>query len=598
MAAANTLVATEARPLGRIAAMDGDASLRVAARRLARYLQPQRKVMLLSVLAYFGAASLEPLVPAMFALLVDRGFQPQNGLPVWTVPAAVVALFGVRGALAFAGNYGFAVAGSHAVLALRSDLIDSVMRADASLFASLSPGVAAARVINDPQNATTSLMGAATSLLRDGITLLALLAYLCYLNWQLTLVSLVTVPLLAFVVRRVQRRVIESGGRSYESQVRLTGIVDDIARAWRVVRSFGAGEFEKRRFGEEAQRLRRQTLKSVTAGALMTPLTQLVASLGVALIITLALIDARNGGATAGQFVAFLTAMLMTIAPLRRLTDVSQPIVGGLILARACFALIDTPAEPDPGEAELERSQGDLRFEATSVAYAGTDRPALLGIDLRIPAGHTVALVGASGSGKTTLVSTLLGFVAPQSGRVLLDGIDVQSLRKSALRSHFAVVSQDIVLFDGPIADNVAYARPLDPQRIEACLRAADLWDFVQGLPEGAQTLVGINGGRLSGGQRQRLAIARALYKEASVWVFDEATSALDSESEQLVHRSIERWRGERTLVLIAHRLSTVRHADCVHVLSQGRVIESGPHDALMARNGAYAAMVRAQAMD
>jgi ATP-binding cassette, subfamily B, bacterial MsbA len=231
------------------------------------------------------------------------------------------------------------------------------------------------------------------------------------------------------------------------------------------------------------------------------------------------------------------------------------------------------------------------------VRYPDSAAAALDHLSLHLPAGQTVALVGPSGAGKSTIVNTLLGFVAPAAGRVLIDGIDLQSLRKSALRRQFAVVSQDIVLFDGSIEDNVAYARPKDPQRVRECLEAADLWGFVQSLPEGAATPVGTNGNRLSGGQRQRLAIARALYKEASVWIFDEATSSLDSESEHLVHRSIERWRGRKTLLLVAHRLSTVRHADRIVVLAGGRVVEQGRHDELMARGGLYAGMVATQAL-
>ena len=342
------------------------------------------------------------------------------------------------------------------------------------------------------------------------------------------------------------------------------------------------------------------TLKNVAAGASMTPLTQVVASIGVALILTLALIEANQGRATVGEFVGFITAMLMTISPMRHLTDVSQPIINGLVGARACFALMDTPPEPDHGRRELDpaQCQGDIRFERVRLTYPGSEQPALRDLELEIPAGRTVALVGPSGSGKTTVISSMLGFVAPSEGRVTLDGIDIQEIRKSSLRRQFAVVSQDIVLFDGPIADNVAYAQPKDPARIEACLKAANLWDFVQSLPEGLDTTIGANGSRLSGGQRQRLAIARALYKNARIWVFDEATSALDTESERVVQQSIERWHGEKTLVLIAHRLSTVRNADRIYVLSDGRVVESGNHQQLMDRGGLYAGMVQAQAME
>lgn len=600
MGAASISAVRDPRPAGAgVVAGGADMPLKAAAWRLARYARPQRAPLVLAVLLFFGSGAIDPLLPALFHRMLDSGFGTKGaaGFPIWLAPVAIIGLFAVRGGLNFCASYLFARATSQAVLALRRDVIGSVMRADAALYAQISPGVAASRVINDPVNATSSIAGAITTLLRDGTTLIALLAYLMYLDWRLTLISLVIVPLLAVVVRKVQKRILAVSGRSYESQVRLTGIVDDIVRAWRVVRTFDAAEFEQQRFGAEAERLRRATLKVSASGASMTPLTQLVTSLGVALIVTLALVDAANGGATVGSFVAFVTALLMTISPLRHLADLSQPIVGGLVTARACFALIDTPPEPDTGETELERTRGHLRFEQVSVSYPGSERPALHDITLDIPAGATVALVGPSGAGKSTVVAALLGFVRAGSGHVRIDGVDLPTVRKASLRRQFAVVSQDIVLFDGSIEDNVVYALPRDAERARECLQAADLWSFVETLPEGVRTPVGINGSRLSGGQRQRLAIARALYKDASVWIFDEATSALDSDSERAVHESIDRLRGQRTLILIAHRLSTVRRADRIVVLDQGRIVESGPHAELLRADGVYARMVRTQSM-
>jgi subfamily B ATP-binding cassette protein MsbA len=373
-----------------------------------------------------------------------------------------------------------------------------------------------------------------------------------------------------------------------------------VTRAWRVVRTFDAGEFEKNRFHSEALRFRRTQVKNIAASASMTPLTQIVASLGVAVIMALALVEANNGQATVGDFVAFITAMLLTISPMRHLTDVTQPIISGLIGARACFDLIDTPPEPDHGTQDLDGKAvgGDLVFDNVTIQYPGTDAKALNGINLNIPKGKTIALVGPSGSGKTTAISTLLGFVAPTSGRVTLGGIDIQDIHKAALRKQFAVVSQDIVLFDGSIADNVAYVKPKDNQRIENCLRAANLWEFIERQPEGIHASIGTNGNKLSGGQRQRLAIARALYKEAGIWVFDEATSALDSESERVVQQSIDQWHGEKTLILIAHRLSTIRNADTIFVLVDGNVFEHGSHHDLIAKNGIYAKMIQTQTMD
>lgn len=570
--------------------------LRQAALRIGAYSRAHRGRVALAIGLFLASSAIDPLVPAFFKWLIDNGFNTRaEGVPLLLVPVVIIGLFTVRGLLAFIGTYLFARSSADIVLRLRTDAVQAVMAADASLYQHMSPGVAAARVISDPQNAVNALADALTTLLRDGATLVALLGYLFYLNWSLTLISLVTIPLLGLVVRRVQRRVLEVSGRSYESQVRLIGIVDDVARAWRVVRTFDAGNFERQRFSDEATHLSRNVLKSVVVGASMTPLSQVVASTGVALIVTLALMNAQHGQATVGDFVAFVTTLLMTISPMRHLTDVTQPIVGGLVQARACFDLIDTPAEPDDGTTHLDTVRGDLRFEGVTIVHPGADQPALDRIDLRMPAGKTIALVGPSGAGKSTVLSALLAFVAPSAGRISLDGIEIGEISKASLRRQFAVVSQDIVLFDGSIEDNVVYAQARDPAKVEACLRAADLWTFVAELPIGTATRIGSNGARLSGGQRQRLAIARALYKEARVWVFDEATSALDSASEHLVHRSIERWRGSRTLILVAHRLSTVRHADLIYVLADGRVAESGSHDELVGSGGLYAGMVRSQ---
>jgi ATP-binding cassette, subfamily B, bacterial MsbA len=608
MDAANTLPDAEAAESGTtvrpesapraVVATGAQMPLSAAARRLGRYARPYAGALALGIVLFLAGGALDPLLPLLFQQLIDSGFGTRGAawFPLWAAPVAIVVLFGVRGLITFTATVVFARATSKIVLALRKDLTAALLRADAPLYAQISPGVAANRVIHDPHNAATSVAGAMTTLLRDGATLIGLLAYLFWLDWRLAFISLTIVPILAFVVQRVQRRILAVSGRSYESMVRLTGIVDDIARAWRVVRSFDAGKFEAARFEREAEHLRRATLKVATAGASMTPLTQLIASVGVAVIVGLALTSAAQGGVTVGGFVAFITALLMTISPLKHLSDLSQPIIGGLVVARACFALIDSPPERDSGDLDIPgRASGELTLEDVTVRYPASEAKALDGVTLHVPAGSTVALVGASGAGKSTLVNTLLGFVAPEQGRLQLDGHPLARVRKASLRQQFAVVSQDTVLFDTTIADNVAYALPRDDTRVWACLEAANLADFVHSLPQGMHTIVGVDASRLSGGQRQRLAIARALYKDAPVWILDEATSALDGDSEREVHAALDRWRGQRTLLLVAHRLSTVRRADNIVVFDHGRVVEQGSHDALVARGGRYAAMAALQ---
>jgi subfamily B ATP-binding cassette protein MsbA len=566
--------------------------------RLWRFVHPHRRGLALAVLAFVLASATEPLVPALLKWVLDKGFASQSTFPLWTVPVALVGLFTLRGLFFFLGSFLLNWTSSRTVFDIRCALAQAVIRADASFYSSTSPSTAMAKVVNDPQTVTTLLGGALTTVLRDGLTSLALLGYLLFINWKLTLLSLVTAPVLVFVVRTIHTRARQIGTKSYESQMRLSSIMDDIARAWRVVRTFDAGQWEQKRFEHEARHLQRMTLKSAASGAMMSPISQSVASIGIAMVLTLALVQARQDTATVGDFVAFITAMLLLISKVRHLTDLSQPVISGLVVAKACFELIDTPCEPDTGTQELAQCQGNVEFKDVALSYPGVEQAALAGLSLSMGSGQTIALIGASGAGKTTVVSALLGFVTPQKGQILLDNVEISQLRKTALRKQFAVVSQDIVLFDGSIGDNVAYAQTKDNDKLEQCIKAANLWEFVSAQPEGIDASIGANGSKLSGGQRQRLAIARALYKDAKIWVFDEATSALDTESERVVQQSIEQWHGDKTLVLIAHRLSTVRRADCIYVLSQGRVAESGKHEDLMARDGLYAGMVRAQAME
>lgn len=565
--------------------------------KLMGYMRPQWKAFALGVTFFLLSSAIEPLVPALFKKLIDSGFKDGLNYPLWIVPIVVIGLFLARGLFNFAGTFMMSHASSLIVLNLRRDLMRALLKADAKLFTTVSPGVAVAKVINDPQSATGSLSSSVIAIVRDASTLIFLVAYLLYLNAQLTLLAFVSMPLLGMSVKIIRKRLTKVGEAQYAAQMKLVSTVDDNARAWRVVRTFDAVDFELQRFEHDATQHRRMTMKQVVASALVTPVTQVLAAIGVSIILTLAIWQASQGSATVGEFVSFITALLMTISPMRHLTDIATPISGALITMRGAFELVNAPPEPDEGTRCLPDCKGKVDFENVHLTYDGAGTPSLDGLNLTIQTGETIALVGPSGAGKSTVVSALLRFARPDGGRIKLDGINIEDLQLKSLRQHFAVVSQDIVLFEGSIAENVAYASPkgLDRTKVENCLKAANLWTHVQTLPEGMDAEIGTNGSKLSGGQRQRLAIARALYRDAAIWIFDEATSALDSESEAVVQKSIESLRGSKTLILIAHRLSTIKNADRIYVMADGKVAEQGNHSELLALGGLYSGMVKIQ---
>ncbi len=554
-------------------------------------------MLLLSFVIFALAGAVEPAIPALFKKLIDSGFQGGLTYPIWLVPVIIIGLFMLRGALSYCGTYIVQSALGRIVLNFRLQLIEALFRVRSDIFVTLTPGQVVNKIINDPFWASQVLGSTLINLVKDSTILLCLVAYLLYLNWQLTLISFVSMPLLAIAVRKAQKRLERVGAAHYESQQRLIDIVDDNARAWRVVRTFGATKFEGQRFEREANLLYRLSIKQIATGALVTPITQIVAAIGVSVIVTLALYQASQGSSTVGEFVSFIMALLMTISPMRHLSDVFQPIAGALISAKGAFDLLAAPSEIDEGTRELKACTGSIQFDRLLVQFPEAAQPALDDFSLKVSPGTTVALVGASGAGKTTVVNSLLRFVPYKSGDIRLDGIPIDELRLASLRQHFAVVSQEIVLFDGSLAQNVAYAsdQDIDREKVKACLEAANLWPHVTTLPLGMDNLIGVNGSLLSGGQRQRLAIARALYRDAAIWIFDEATSALDTESENLIQKSIESLRHSKTILIIAHRLSTVRHADLICVMSAGRIVEQGTHDELMSRQGKYADMVNLQ---
>lgn len=570
-----------------------DASSRTLRQRLQRilpYFSPSWRFALLALMASLAAAMTEPLIPALFQPLLDKGFSPA-GFPLWMIPAAVVGLFMLRGLAHFVGQYALTRIANDGVQRLRNAQFARLIHADLSLFQDQSASSLSNALVYEVQSGSQQLVGAFTDLLRDGLTLLALLVYLFWLNWSLTLLVMTVVPALSWIMKTLSRRLYRLTRESQLATDDLAYVVEENVLAHRMIRLHAAQDSQQGRFGLLGERLRRLALKSTVASAAMTPLTQVIAAVGLSLVVVLALVQSRAGteGATVGSFVAFITAMLMLISPVRRLADVMNPITRGLAsLERGLDLLTQTPPEQE-GAHNPDRVRGQLQWRQVSVQYGPEHAPALSAVDLQIEPGEVVALVGASGAGKSTLVQTLPRFVLPTEGQVLLDGVDLADWSLPGLRRHIAMVSQDVVMLNDSVAANVALGQTPEPARVQACLEAANLWEHVRQLPQGMDSLIGHNASQLSGGQRQRLAIARALYKNAPILILDEATSALDNESERLVQEALERLMRGRTTLIVAHRLSTIEHADRVVVMQRGRVIEEGSPAALLSAGGAYA---------
>ncbi len=556
--------------------------------RLLPYLKSSRRGLAAAAAGSLLMALTEPMIPAFLSYLLDDGFQAQ-ALPLWAVPAAIISLFALRSAAGFVAQYGLSWTAQRAVQQLRCQMFDALLHTDSRLYARHNASGLTNTLVYEAQSGVQLLVGALLNLVRDSLTLVALVGYLLWLNWQLTLFVAVLFPAVGFVMRVIGRRLHTIHVAGQQATDALAYVVEENVLAWRIVRLHGAAARQAGRFRSAADLVRRLAMKAVVAGASMTPITQMLAAVALSAVIVLALWQARSGDASVGDFVAFITAMLMLVAPIKHLSDVMAPITRGLAaVERGLDLLRDSPPETS-GRLALPRARGELTLVDVGLRYKGEGPPALEAVSVTVHAGETVALVGPSGAGKSTLAHLLPRFIEPSSGHIELDGVPLADWEVNALRRQFAFVSQDVVLFNDTVAANVSLGAPATPEQLRDALRGAHLLDFVDALPQGLDTVVGHNGSQLSGGQRQRLAIARAIFKDAPILILDEATSALDSESERAVQLALETLMQGRTSIVIAHRLSTIEHADRVLALEAGRLVEQGSHAELLATGGLYA---------
>jgi subfamily B ATP-binding cassette protein MsbA len=568
--------------------------------RLLGHVRPYRAALIAAMAAMIVGGLADAALVKLTGPLVNELFVNRNRDLAILLPLGVVAVFVVSGLSSFAAGYLTHWTGNKVILDLRALMFARLLRLPPARFDDVTSARLVTRFTNDVNNISEASTSVITTLVRDTVTIAALLAILVWSNWKLTLIALIVIPPIAWVVHALGKRLRDTSRETQEAIGGVASVLDETIANQRVVRIFGGQDYEAGRFSRASERIRRFTMKRAVAAAATVPVTQLLVACAIAAIIYFAAQLAFTGATDVGSFVEFIAATGMLLQPLKRLTGVNEHLQRGLAACESVFGLIDEAPEDDRGTVVLEQATGAIRFESVALSYRGAPRPALDGISLEIRPGETVALVGPSGGGKSSLIHLLPRFYHATAGRIALDGHDLESLTLASLRSQIALVSQNVVLFNDTVAANIAYgrlARTSEREIVDAA-RAANALEFIEALPLGLATEIGENGARLSGGQRQRIAIARALLKDAPILLLDEATSALDAESERAVQSALESLMRGRTTIVIAHRLPTIERADRIVVLVQGRIVEIGTHRELLAANGVYAGLHRLQSSE
>ena len=587
--------------------------------RLMAYIRPYKTRIIFALIAIFGVAATESYLAAFIAPLVNQGFAPPSAPPelntsggiiamlqnwkdqftyliwgtpnkVWVVPVFFIFLVIIRGISRFVSTYLLTWVSVMAISHLRRDMFAKMLQLSSKFHQETPSGTVLMNMVQMAEQSISNASNVFIVLTRDTMIVIGLVCVLLYLNWQLSLVVALMFPLLSLLSRYYRNRLKDIIAGAQLSIGTMNNVVNEVHQGHRVVKLFGGQRQAAERFTAVNDTIVRLGKKITQATAARSPFSELIASFALAIVIFIALWQSQQGHTTIGEFMAFIVAMLQMLSPIKNLANISIPMQTMFIASDAVCQFLDTEPEKDNGTKILTNVEGRLEFDNVDVRYHADGKKALDSFNLDIRKGERVALVGRSGSGKSTAVNLLPRFVEPSSGAVYLDDVNIEDIKLDNLRSQFALVSQDVFLFEGTLLENVRYSRPdATEEEVLAALKAANLQDLVESSPHGLNQQIGANGNQLSGGQRQRVAIARAILKDAPILLLDEATSALDNESERLVQQALERLMENRTSIIVAHRLTTVEQADRIIVMDDGHIVEQGSHDQLMAQNGYYA---------
>ncbi|PXA74749.1 lipid A ABC transporter ATP-binding protein/permease MsbA [Vibrio sp. 11986-1-5] len=567
-------------------------------KRLWTYIRLYKAGLVLATIALvINALSDTYMISLIKPLLDESGFGDSDSGFLRVLPFIILAVMFIRGCSGFISTYCLSWVSGNVVMLMRRRIFDQFMHMPVSFFDRESTGRLLSRITYDSEQVAGATSRAMVSIVREGASIVGLLALMFWYSWQLSLVLLVVAPVVAIAIRVVSKRFRKISKNMQTTMGHVTSSAEQMLKGHKVVLSYGGQEVENKRFDKVSNQMRQQTMKLVSAQAVADPVIQLIASLALVAVLFLASIDSIRAELTAGSFAAIFTAMFGLMRPLKALTNVTSEFQRGMAATQTLFALMDLETERDNGKFVTDKVRGDVAVKDVSFTYQGKEKPALSHVSFTIPQGKTVALVGRSGSGKSTIANLFTRFYDVDSGAIYLDDHDIRDYKLSNLRQHFALVSQNVHLFNDTIANNIAYAaqEQYSREQIEEAARLAHAMDFIQHLPQGLDTVIGENGASLSGGQRQRIAIARALLRDAPVLILDEATSALDTESERAIQAALEELQKNKTVLVIAHRLSTIEQADQILVVDEGEIIERGNHADLIKQNGAYAQLHRIQ---